>query len=884
MNAGPPKRIVRILQWVCPDYLFEGIIGDLEEQYFFDVNERGIHAAKRRFIWHALLFIRPGIIFRNKFKLKIINTAMLRNHLKVGIRSILKSKLYSFINAVGLSIAIAFSVLIYLYIQDENSFDQFHTNKDRIYRVHKVRTNFEPDEDGETVFKSAWLQTGVAPTLKEEAPEVIAATGFNSGGSAIFSVVEKVFNESITFVHPDFFKMFDFQALHGDPQSWLSDPAQVVLSASTAEKYFGDDNPVGKVIQLSIYNDTAPFTVVGVIENAPHNSSLDYGSALVHAKQRPYYEGNIDSWQSWNTPTFVMLEKGANADQLKGSLQNLFDKYVQPAIDEWVSESGYEPRSASEYDVLPLSAIHLTPDVSWTRVSDPKYSLILSGIAILILIIACINYIALAMTSAAGKRIEVGIRKAVGGAKQQLIGQFMTESLLLAMLAMILSVVLIIIFLPYFNEFTNKAISLSNDWWQVGLVMVAFTFILGIIAGIYPAFVLSAYKPLAMMKSRSSSKVKASVTRPLVVLQFAISAFLIICSVVMLRQMNFITTKDLGYNQDQVLVIPTYTGYSDAGEQVVEQFKNEVKAETDIVAVSGVSASFNQGWSRNGFRINGEVHEAFNYRVDPDYIKTLGIKIKAGRDFDDDIVTDHKKALIVNEALVKDMGWDNPLNETLDWREDSTGGWKIIGVAEDYHFLSLENTIEPLFLHLDPEEGKITTMLVKIKSDDMPATLDKIKAKWQNLFQDKPFDYNFLDEDVAQQYESYQKWSKIMWVSTLFAILIACLGLFGLAGINAINRTKEIGIRKALGAEMRDILVMMNKPYIVMAVLSFVLAAPASWWVMQKWLSDFKFAITLGWQLFAVTLIAALLLALITVSYHALKAAMINPADTLKYE
>ncbi|MEM6525173.1 MAG: ABC transporter permease [Bacteroidota bacterium] len=885
MNPLPPQRITRILEWACPDYLLEGILADLEEQYYGDLDHLGQKAAGRRYFWAALKFIRPGIIFRNKSNFRIITTTMFSSHLKVGVRSLLRSKFYSFINAFGLSIAIAFGVLIYLFIQDERSFDQMHDHKGRIYRVHKVRQDYEDIGDGKGIRMSAYMQTGLAPTLKSELPEVIASTGFNSGSSAIFSIDEKTFNEQITYVHQDFFRMFDFKAVRGDKEQFLNDKSEIVLSVSTVEKYFGEQDPLGKSIELSIYNEKRLFTIVGIIEDAPKNSSLDYHAGLIRAEARDYYDVSLDRWTNWNTPTFVMLEDASQFGQFENSLSDIYKRFVQTEIDRWVEKSGYEPTGESYYAALNLLDIHLYPDVSWTRVSDPKYSLILSGIAILILLIACINYIALSMTSSAGKRLEVGIRKAVGGGRRHLIGQFMTESVLLAVTAMLLSIGLVLFFLPYFNEFTNKSIILTQNIFPVALVMFGLSIALGVLAGFYPSFVLSGFKPIAMLRSRSSTKVKTSVTRPLVVLQFAISAFLIICSVVMLRQMEYITTKDLGYNKEQVLVIPTYTGWSDEGGQLLDRFKNRVSNNPKIINVSGTNTSFNQGWSRNGYRIDGKVYQAYNYRVDPDYIKTLGIRLKEGRDFDPDNISDHTNTLIVNEALVEDMGWENPLNKHLDWQEDSLGiGWRIIGVTENYHFRSLEQSIEPLLIHLDTASGKITTMLVKIDSEEVPETIDYLHAQWKDLAGEKPFDYNFLDEDVARQYESYEKWSSIMWLSTLFAILIACLGLFGLSGINTVNRTKEIGIRKALGAELKDILIMMNKPFAIMAIISFILAIPGSYWVMKEWLSDFQYGISLGWPLFAISMFAALFFALVTVSYHSVKAGLLNPAETLKYE
>ena len=809
---------------------------------------------------------------------------MIFNNIRIGIRNILKSKLYSFINAFGLSIAIAFCVLIYLFIQDEKSFDQFHSKKDQIYRVHSERTRFEPDDYGNTVSKSAWIQTGVPLRLKEEAPEVLLATGFNEGYDAIFTKGNKIFNEEITFVHKDFFSMFDFKDLKGDRDQFLSDKSHIVLSKSTAEKYFEDSDPLGEEIELSVFNEAKVYTVIGVIEDAPQNSSLDYHEALVRADNRPYYERNLDSWTSSNAPAFVLLNENSGIDQLSASLEVLYGKYVQPEIDKFIEENDWTPSSKSRFDALSLNEVHLSPDVSWTKVSDPQYSLILSGIAGLILLIACINYISLSMSNASSKRVEVGIRKAVGADRKQLIGQFLTESLLLSFFAMIIAFGLIILFLPYFNSFTDKAIDLASNLGVIAIILIVFSVSIGFVSGIYPSFILSAFKAIQVLRSRQSSKINASITRPLVILQFAISAFLIICSIVMLQQMKFITSKDLGYNQEQILVIPTYTGWSDDGEVLLDRLRVAVSDNSEVVRVSGTNASFNRGYSRNGYQIDGKIHQAFNYRVDADYIETLGIKLKLGRAFDSEIVSDRGKTMIVNEALVEDMGWDDPLSETLNWREDSTGGWKIIGVVENYHFQSLERNIEPMFMHMNTEEAKITTILVKIEPTNMPETIEYVQAKWGEVAPDKPFDYNFLDEDVARQYESYEKWSSIMGLSTIFGILIACLGLFGLAGINTLNRTKEIGIRKVLGAEIRDILIMMNRPFVIMASVSFVIAAPASWWVMDQWLGDFQYSISMGWQLFAGSLIVALMFALVTVSYHSIRAALVNPVDTLKYE
>jgi putative ABC transport system permease protein len=459
--------------------------------------------------------------------------------------------------------------------------------------------------------------------------------------------------------------------------------------------------------------------------------------------------------------------------------------------------------------------------------------------------------------------------------------------MLLAIISMVFGFGMVMIFLPYFNEFTNKNIALNGgnaiQLLSVGVVLMMVT---GLLAGSYPSWFLSRYKPAFVLKGGFTSRLQAGFTKPLVVLQFALSAFLIISSVMMFRQMQYITTKDLGYNKDQILVIPTQAGWSEASDRVVEQFKARAQSEPLIVSVAGTSSSFSQGYSRYGFKINNEQKSAYVYAADPHYIPTLGIQLLKGRNFDEKIAAD-SDAVIVNEALVRDMKWTDPLNQFYNWREDTLGaGSRVIGVVKDYHFLSLEQKCEPMFLSMDKHNvGHRTTLLVKVAGTGVTEGLERVKAVWKELFPDKPFDYTFLDQDVANQYSSYKRWMNIMGLATAFAILISCLGLFGLAGINAVNRTKEIGIRKVMGAELHTIFFLLNKQYVLLAVLAFSLAAPLSWWFISQWyMKDFTFKVAMTWELYAVSMGAGLLLALATVSYHAIKAAMVNPSETLKYE
>ena len=752
----PPKWIVRLLEWFCPPYLFEGILGDLLEAYHEDI-ENGL-SANRIFLLRTISFFRPGIFLRNKISYEILSYMMFKNNLKIGFRSIMNKKLYSFINAVGLSLAISFSVLIYLFIQDENSFDNWHSSKNEIFRVNSVQYTdtwgFWNGED--EIIRYAQLPMNLGPVLKEEAPEVKMFSRYTSS-SGVYYHQEEAFDLSISFIDNDFFKIFDFKIIQGDREILLDKKNSIVITEKFAEKHFNDSEPVGKVLKINIDGAEILLTVTGIIENAPTNTSLKYRDVLVRVEHTSYYEQNLESWTSWNTPLFTLIGKENNREQLISSLETIHKKYIREAE----KENSENPQDSIAEDTRPhyeaksIEEIHLDHEVGWDRVSNPTFSLILTGIGLLILIIACINYITLAMANSETKKIEVGIRKAVGGSKGSLFSRFMTESLLLSFIALLVSILLIYLFTPYFNEFTNKSISIKDSYGSVFSALFLFTLLIGLIAGAYPSIYVSSFKTLKMLKPGSISKLSTKITRPLIIFQFAISCFLIICSMVMLEQMNFISTKDLGYDREQILVVPTNTGWNDEGEKLLNLYKNETKSNPKIISLSGTSSSFNRGWSRNGYTIDGKSHMAYNYRIDPDYIQTLGIEIIKGRDFDYSRSSDQTKSLIVNEALVKDMGWEDPLNEKLNWREDSIGGWDIVGVVKDFHFLSLEHKIEPLFMHLDKNEGKITTILIKISPEEIEGTMDYLETVWKDIAPDQPFQPNFLDEDVERQYQSY---------------------------------------------------------------------------------------------------------------------------------
>jgi putative ABC transport system permease protein len=870
-------RCLAVVEWFCPPQLLEGVAGDLWEQYDNDLARLGRKRSRRRLVWGTLRFFHHEIILRNKLGLRLINTIMLASYIRVATRNIQKRKLYSAINAFGLSIGIAFCMLIWLFIKDEQSFDQFHENKNEIVRIEALSYNYwNPNvEENKRWSQSAYIQLGLAAELKNDLPEVILATRFNDGTNVVKNG-DRVFSESVSYVDGDFFRMFSFPLISGNREKLFSNSLEIVITPAVATKYFDDEDPLGKTL---VINEKS-FTVAGVISPPPANSSFDY-KILIPQENRPWYEWNLTKWGNFSTPTFVQLRPGTAHAAFEANMNKVIDKHMKSVLVDWRKEGNLPPdMEILKFYSTPLLGIHMKKDTQWHKASDPQYSFILGGIALLILLIACINYISLALTTSAARRTEVGIRKVVGAQRNQLLYQFGFESILLAVLSALAGIGFVTLFLPWFNEFTDKDIHLA-----VGLLLpmlgvgVGLGIAVGAVAGAYPAIFLSRFRPALVLKGGFTARLQAGFTRPLVALQFVLSAFLIISSTIMFRQMQFVATRDLGFKKDAVLVVPTQARRD--GEERIQRLRTLLEREKNVITVGAVDQSFNKGWSRSGYKIDGVNKNAYVYAVDPYYVPALGMELVAGRNFDVNIAAD-SDAIIVNEALARDMKWDDPVGQHYNWREDTVGmGALVIGVVKDYHYLSLESPIEPLLL---TREWPVETAMIKMSGEDIPGTIEAIRKGWKELYPDSPFEYSFLDDDIAEQYKSYERWIQVMGFATGFAIVISCLGLFGLAGINAVNRTKEIGIRKVMGAELASIFLLLNRQYVILSLIAFACAIPLSYYVMSKWLASFEFRVPMGWEVFALSFAVSLIVAVLTVSYHGLKAATVNPAETLKYE
>ncbi len=818
---------------------------------------------------------------------------MLKNYFKIAFRNLRKQKLYSLINILGLSLGISCCIIIYLFIQDEYSFDRFHANGENIYRLEEIQyekaqseiepTPFFDSRSPEGVSRHPYLPIPLGPTLKERIPEIV---NYVRADESAFLVRrgDQAFEEDVLLADSSFFEIFSFPLIRGSAETVLDDPGNIVLTPESAAKYFGDEDPMGQSLILNIRGEEKVFTVSGIAKAPPVHSSIPF-SMVSRIENKPFYERNMERWFSFNTPLFVELRPDADLEQFRAKLN---DFAVERYGESWEKDRERlglpEEEPVMEFAFTPLTGMHLNAAVEWPKVSNPLYSYILGAIAILILVIACINYITLALARSSGRAKEVGIRKASGAKRNQIALQFWGETQLLTLFAVVAGLCLAELLMPFFNSLAGKSLAISylENAGFLG-VLLGITVVTGLIAGSYPALVLSRYSPVEVLKSNSTFKFKPRLTKVLLVVQYSLSVFLIISSVIMFRQLDYVSGKDLGYEEDQLVFIPTHTGWNEEGTRLMELYRNKLNGVTGVSRVSGMAPAFTRGSNRYGFDIDGEYKTSYIYFVDEELVNTLGIELVAGRNFSADRPSDETDAIIVNQALVESMGWEEPIGQQLPWKGEENPS-TVIGVMKDFHYLSLESEIQPMLFHMDHSQGGVASIAVKIEQGMIGETLPQLEEAWAEVAPFKPFNFWFLDDAVAQQYQDYRKWLQIMGVSTFMAILVACLGLFGLAGLTAVNRTKEIGIRKVLGAGIEQIILLLNKDVVKLIALSLLLAAPLSWYIMEQWLSDFAYRITIGSGVFIISAVFALAIAVATVSYHSLKAAMVNPAESLKNE
>lgn len=792
---------------------------------------------------------------------------MLKNYLKIALRNIKRHKGYSFINIAGLAIGIACCILILLWIQDEFSFDKFHENADELYRV--VGDLQIEDQ----ISRLARTPNPLGPALVAEYPEIINFTRFQGFDHWHVQSGEKNFlNDLLAVADPSFFEMFTFPFLKGNPKTALIDPLSMVITEDMAKKYFGDDEPIGKVIKIG----DKEFHVSGLIKNIPPNSHIQFDAMFPIINMTDYWHDNFDNWQRVMYYTYVQLQKNTSGKDVSEKISGVAKKY--------------NPKLNSKIYLQPLKEIHLRSnyqmDLDNYQKSSITYVYIFSLIALWILIIACINFVNLATAQSSKRAKEVGMRKVVGADKTDIIKQFLGESLLLSFIALIFAVALVELFLPAFNTLSGKESTLdfsSNIFIILGIIGVAL--ITGILSGSYPSLFLSSFRPVNILSS--ISKVGRShgayIRKILIMIQFSFTIMLIIATTVIYTQLRYIRDRDLGFDKDNLIYFPSHGAFHNPDNYELIKYEllqnpNVLNTTMSFPPILGLDETIDIDWE--GKNPNEEIMMRVT-EVDCDYLETFKMKMIQGRFFSREF-SDDASNYVINEAAAEAMGEYSPVGKRL-WLRGNQG--TIIGVIKNFHHRSLHNEIEPAILKIREEEAPIC---IRINSENISETISFLESKWNkyvsSYLSGYPFPYRFLDETIAGLYITEQKIGTVVKYFTFLAIFISCLGLFGLASFTSQQRTKEIGIRKVLGATVSDILLLLTKEFTKWVLIANVIAWPIAYYAMNRMLQVYAYRINIGIGIFLLAAVLAVIITLITVSYQAIKAAYANPVEALRYE
>ena len=802
---------------------------------------------------------------------------MLKNYLKIAFRTLYRQKLYSAINVFSLSVGIACCTLILLFVRHEWTADHFHEHGEDIYRVYRI----EQRANGTTKL-SAGVSTPLGPALADDLPNVERMVRMRTGQTQVERDGE-IRTENVLYADPGFFALFSFplvQATSGEP---LHNPQSVVLSTGMAFTYFGDVNPVGQTLNLRLGESFEAYTVTGVAAPFPNNSSITF-DLLLPFTQWPQYADRAENWRSFNNAVYLQATPGTDEATLQAQLDPLVQQYYGAMISDyqgagyWIKDDG-----AFDLELQPLHEVHFSSGYTnlVARTGDPGNLYLLMSIGLVVLLLACVNFMTLAAGRATRRTREVGVRKTLGANRAQLARQFWGEALLLSGLALLLGGVLADLTLPLFNELAGIQLGFQNVDVVFLVGLAALTVVCGFVAGSYPALILSGFRPTEVLKGEVRHRRSLTFSRGLVVFQFAISIGMIACTLVMYEQINFVKSKDVGFAEEEVVAIDLHADQTDE-EQLLERFRQHVASQAAVVNIASSSYAFADGWSRTVIYQEDRQHVVYMTRIDPAYLETMDMRLLAGRNLSVDLESDREQAVLINETLAREFGWDDPVGHLLPGYEEE--GVTVVGVVADYHFQSLRNAIEPVILHMSPSLGSVNYALVRVHTDQVSETLAMLQTSWGEVAPDQPFVYDFMDQRLDALYETDERWSRIVQTAALLAILIACLGLFGLATLTVGRRTKEIGVRKVLGASVTSLALLLSRDFIGLVLIAFIVACPLVYLVMTRWLDAFAYHIDLGVGIFALAGALALLVATLTVSYQAIKAALANPVKSLRYE
>lgn len=809
---------------------------------------------------------------------------MFKNYLKTAIRNLWRYKGFASINILSLTIGIVGCLVIALFVWDEKRYDKFVPGGENVYRIYEERNSENAITYGATV------PPAYATFLTHEYPEVAATARMmmRSDKYLMENGDKKGYEEKGWLVDSTFFKIFPIKFLHGDINTSLNDPNTIVISEELSKRYFGDEDPVGKTIKI----DKGDMMVKGVFANLPSHFHLNF-KYLMSLSSAGLPKDRMEKWTWHQFYTYVKLKPGTDIQQLQDKFQAHIKKEVFPTLTQ--VGSTFLPF------FQPLKNIHLqSSDFIYDNAvrGNKTYVSALSVIALFVLIIACFNFINLATARSFRRAKEIGVRKVVGADRKQLIFQFIGETILLSVFSMLLATIATMFIIPWLNHFTDKSIQFNpftNP--MLALMIIAGGITIGVLAGIYPALILSGFQPIKVLKNMklAGSGGTLWLRHALVVVQFALSVLLIVSTIIVYKQTKYLNNKDVGFNKEQVIYFQIRDSL-ESNPKTLETFKSELRSSPNIVSVTSGYGLPGDQYAGDGIKLptrEGVKEYSSNVFIgDYDYVKTLGLRLIAGRDFSREMSTDEKEAFIINETAVKEWGFGSPgkaIGQPIYWNEwvpaDTSHPLKkgkVIGVVQDFHYKDLHEKVTASVIQLYP--AVVYKVAVKARTADMRSTIDFINKKWSRFVPAYPLDYKFMDETYGQMYKSEQKLSELLWIFTIMAIFIGCMGLFALAAFSAEQRTKEIGIRKVLGATVFNIMGLLSKNFLLLVLIASIIAVPVAWWAMNSWLKDFPYRVDLSLWIFGVAIVAALLIAFITVSFQSIKAAATSPVKSLRTE
>jgi putative ABC transport system permease protein len=881
----PPRWAMRLVQWYCAPHLAEEIEGDLQEEFEYHLKRFGERRARKEYIRNVLGFIKPFAIKR-KSKTTVDKSAMIKSYFTIALRDLRKEKALAFINIFGLAGGIACFSLILLFTANEFSFDKFHKNAQDIYRIYTVwdQSLSGSEEIYYTEYTSSRKQT-LAEAMKEQLPDVVSYVRLQlPWGEQLVRANGKMLRAEVGFADQSFFSQFSFPLKYGNDVTALRDMNEIVMTSSRAIAIFGTDDVVGKTVEIQLGASYYPFIISAVAEDVPNNSSIRFdilGSYSFTDSHNPDSFIIGSNWHPTVKQTYVQLKPHSKLPNDQLALAHFLQTFTP------VKEMGLTNWTKSDLPVKlklqPLVNIHTD---SWFNgwafvdyeVIDPKAIWILLSIAGGVLLIACINFTTLAIGRSAGRCKEVGVRKVIGAGKRQIIFQFLSEALMLSVVSALLGLLMANILLPWFNQLAGRDLHFSLfQSPQLFYILIGLIITVSFLAGSYPALILSNFKAVEVLKSKMRIGGSNFFTKSLVTFQFALSIILIVSTVVILQQTNYLINKSPGFNRENVIAI-------DASEmdpnKIFPAFKQAVLNHPEIVGVASSAAGLGVGKELLGYSDRG-LSAAVNI-IDVDYIKVLGIQIIAGRNFESTTANDTIKRVIINETMMQAFGWtaQDVIGQGIKGFQGTTA--QVIGVVKNFSYRPLSEAIKNQLFITSADKG-YTHFYVRINSGNAQA-LSVIQSAWNNVAPDVPMKYSFLDEDISNYYRSEKRWSGIVGWAGGISIFLACLGLLGLASLAAINRIKEVGIRKVLGASVMNIASLLLSDFLKLVLISFVIATPLAWYFMNKWLQDYVNHVQISWTIFFFAGSFAISIAVLTISFQVLKAAMENPVNSLRSE